>query len=212
MSRGRTSRVPSGPSSHHRIDPFSGTSVVHSVTSCGRVALGTSNTPCLLLRLLWCPLTPAPCGRPMDDRGHRWPAWAGVVGRREFPSESATGQVCREAGGRVSVNVRVAYLDLQGGSMTGRSRHFNGAQLTVDATSCLRSEGMGVPVARVQTTTEQLCSKQARQEKETTCPELVRPRGGRARAKSGEDGLVRLEISWSPGENEAGNPRNCESQ
>ena len=57
---------------------------------------------------------------------------------------------------------------------------------------CLGSERMGVHVASVLTTTEQLCSKLDARERD--------PRGSRARlvvldAKLGRDGLARVEIS-----------------
>ena len=66
----------------------------------------------LLLRRLWCPLplcvASCRCGRPLDPCGHHRAACphAGVLGRRGFPLESAAARVCREAGARVSTNVR----------------------------------------------------------------------------------------------------------
>ena len=90
---------------------------------------------------------------------------------------------------RVSVNVRVADLDLlpQGGSTTGRLRLwqtdfplFHGAQLAVDATlvSLVRGDGS----ARRQCADHDGAAlQQARRQKENTYPELARPRGGRAR-------------------------------
>ena len=73
----------------------------------------------LLLRRLWCPLPLSAhfcrCGRPLVTfvaTTGQLVGRAGVLGRRGFPLEIAATRVCREAGGRVSVNVRVADLDL----------------------------------------------------------------------------------------------------
>ena len=88
----------------------------------------------LLLRRLWCPLplSASSClsGRPLDPSGHHRAACpcAGVLGRREFSMESAAARVCREAGGRVTTNVRVQDLD-HGLPM------FHGAQLAIDTVS-----------------------------------------------------------------------------
>ena len=71
----------------------------------------------LLLRL-WLPLPCSArncrCGRPLDSSGHHRAACAvaGVLGRRGFVVESAAARVCREAGARVSLNVRVQDMDL----------------------------------------------------------------------------------------------------
>ena len=72
----------------------------------------------LLLRRLWLPIPPSDrncrCGLPLDFRGHHRAACAtaGVLGRRGFALESAAARVCREAGARVSLNVRVQDMDL----------------------------------------------------------------------------------------------------
>ena len=72
----------------------------------------------LLLRRLWLPIPPSDrncrCGLPLDLRGHHRAgcATAGVLGRRGFALESAAAHVCREAGARVSLNVRVQDMDL----------------------------------------------------------------------------------------------------
>ena len=64
----------------------------------------------LFLRRLWFPLPLTKricgCGRLLDSFGHHRAACAnvGVLGRRGFALESAAARVCREAGGRVSVN------------------------------------------------------------------------------------------------------------
>ena len=148
----------------------------------------------LLLRRLWCPLPLSThscrCGRPLDVRGHHRAACgrAGVLGRRRFPLESAAARICREAGGRVSVNVRVADLDLlPPGRIDNRKIEvvadglplFHGAQLAVDATlmSPIRKDS-----ARRQCADHDGAAlQQARHKKESTYPELARPRGGRAR-------------------------------
>ena len=72
----------------------------------------------LLLRRFRCqlPLSSASCrcGQPLDSRGHHRGACAttGVLGRRGCPLESCAARICREAGARVSVNIRVQDLDL----------------------------------------------------------------------------------------------------
>ena len=57
---------------------------------------------------------PNRCGLPLDSRGHHRAACAvvGVLGRRGFALESAAARVCREAGARVSLDVRVQDMDL----------------------------------------------------------------------------------------------------
>ena len=81
----------------------------------------------LLLRRLWCPLllssTFCRCCQPLDSRGHHRAACAtsGVLGRRGFPLESCAARICREAGARVSTNIRVQDLDLlPGGQLDDR--------------------------------------------------------------------------------------------
>ena len=70
----------------------------------------------LLLRRFWRPLplssSVCRCGRPLHAFGHHRSACAvsGVLGRRGFALESAAARVCREARGRVSLNVRVGDL------------------------------------------------------------------------------------------------------
>ena len=72
----------------------------------------------LLFRRLWLPLPltkrTCGCGRLLDSSGHHRAACAnvGVLGRRGFALESAAARVCREAGGRVSVNQYVRDLDI----------------------------------------------------------------------------------------------------
>ena len=144
-SRRRTSTAPSGPSSHHQIGPFPVWSFrwhpFHMLTSGARVAFGPQ-----IFRVFLCfvafgavPLSShsCRCGRLLDARGHHRAACgrALVLGRRGFPLESAAARVCREAGGRVSVNVRVA--DLAHGRFDNRKIEvvadglplFHGAQL-----------------------------------------------------------------------------------
>ena len=72
----------------------------------------------LLFRRLWLPLPltkrTCGCGRLLDSSGHHRAACTnvGVLGRRGFALESAAARVCREAGGRVSVNQYVRDLDI----------------------------------------------------------------------------------------------------
>ena len=72
----------------------------------------------LLLRRLWLQLPSSSrscrCGLPLDPCGHHRAACAvaGVLSRRGFALESAAARVCREAGGRVTTNVRIQDMDL----------------------------------------------------------------------------------------------------
>ena len=116
----------------------------------------------LLLRRLWRPLplssSVCRCGRPLDAFGHHRSACAvsGVLGRRGFALESAAARVCREAGGRVSLNVRVGDLDLPPRGAVDQRRLevvvdglplFHGAQLAIDTTmvSPVRGDGRPAP-------------------------------------------------------------------
>ena len=113
----------------------------------------------LLLRRLWChlPLSSATCrcGQPLDSRGHHRGACAhaGVLGRRGFPLESCAARICREAGARVSQNIRVQDLDLLPVPRVDNRRLevvadglplFHGAQLAIDTTlvSVVRADGV----------------------------------------------------------------------
>ena len=79
-------------------------------------------------------------------------ATSGVLGRRGFPWESCAVRICREAGARVSTNIRVQDLDfLPGGQLDDRRLEvvadglplFHGAQLAIDTTlvSLVRADG-----------------------------------------------------------------------
>ena len=148
----------------------------------------------LLLRRLWLPLPLSSrscrCGRPLDSSGHHRAACAvaGVLGSRGFALESAAARVCREAGGRVSTNVRVQDMDLAAPNPLDNRRIevvvdglplFHGAQLAVDTTlvSPLRRDGTPHPrCANV----DGAALDTARRRKETTYPEL-HGRNGRTR-------------------------------
>ena len=72
----------------------------------------------LLLRRLWCPLPLSASKLPVwPSPRSKWPPPRSLsahrsLGRRGFPLESAAARVWREAGGRVTTNVRVQDLDL----------------------------------------------------------------------------------------------------
>ena len=97
----------------------------------------------LLLRRLWLPLPSTSrncrCGLPLDC------AVAGL-GRRGFALESAAARVCREAGARVSLDVRVQdkdALDNRLEVVADGLPLFQGAQLAIGTTpvSVLRRDG-----------------------------------------------------------------------
>ena len=125
----------------------------------------------LLLRRLWLPLPPTSrscrCGRPLDALGHHRAACqnVGVLGRRGFALESAAARVCREPGGRVSVNVAVRDLDIGLPNEADARRLevvvdglplFHGASLGWTPLSCLCCAGTGHLTLGVQTKMEQL--------------------------------------------------------
>ena len=112
----------------------------------------------LLLRRLWLPLHTTSrscrCGRPLDVLGHHRAACAnvGVLGRQGSALESAAARVCREAGGRVSVNVAVRDLDIGVPDVADARRLevvadglplFHGAQIAVDTTLRVSCAGTG---------------------------------------------------------------------
>ena len=151
----------------------------------------------LLLRRLWCPLPLSSafcrCGQPLDSRGHHRAACAtsGVLGRRGFPLESCAARVCREAGARVSTNIRVQDLDLLPGVRVDDRRLevvadglplFHGAQLAVDTTLVCTVRADGTPRRRC-ATTDGAALAQARWRKELRYPELT-----------GEHGRARLVV------------------
>ena len=144
----------------------------------------------------------------LDPCGHHRAACsvAGVLGRRGFAVESAAARVCREAGARVSLKVRVQDMDLALPDALDNCcleivadglPLFQGAQLAVDTTlvSVLRRDG--VPRQR-STTQDGAALMTARRRKERVYPELT-----------GQRGRTRL-VAW-PGKWEAGGPRNAVS-
>ena len=157
----------------------------------------------LLLRRLWCllPLCVAccRCGRPLDPYRAACPH-AGVLGRRGVPPESAAARVCREAGARVSTNVRVQDMDLppRGDAVNRRIEVvadrlplFHGGQLAIDTTlvSPLSRNGAA---KRQCAGTDGAATVQARRHKEHTYPEMAQAHGCTVgwHAKSAAGGLA----------------------
>ena len=147
----------------------------------------------LLLRRLRLPLPLSSrtcrCGRLLDMFGHHGAscALAGVLGKRGFAVESITARICRQAGGRVSMNVFVRDLELPVPVNDARRLEvvvdglplFGGAQLAVDSTlvSALHCDGNALRGAGDR---DGVALVADRRRKERTHPELVRP-GHRAR-------------------------------
>ena len=130
------------------------------------------------------------CGRPFDPFGHHRAACTrtGELGRRAFAVESAGARICREAGGRVAVNVMVRDMDIAAPDPRDGRRleievdglpSFGGAQFAVDTTlvSALHCDGSATAGAR---DNDGAALVRARRRKERTYPELV---GRRARAR-----------------------------
>ena len=141
----------------------------------------------LLLRRLWLPLPSTSrncqCGLPLDSRGHHRAACAvaGVLGRRGFTLESAAARVCREAGARVSLDVRVKDMDLARPDALDNRRLevvadglplFQGAQLAVDTTAVSVLRRDGAPRRRV-VSQDGAALDAARRRKERVYPELT---------------------------------------
>ena len=121
----------------------------------------------------------------------------GVLGRGGFAVESAAARVCREAGGRVSVNVRVQDMDMAHPHDNRRLEIvvdglplYQGAQLAVDTTlvSVFRRDG----VPRQQAATHDGAALfAARRRKERVFPELT--------GEMGRTRLVVLAGKWEVG-------------
>ena len=137
----------------------------------------------------------APFQPPLDAFGHHRAACArcGVLGRRGFALENATGRVCREAGARVATNQFVRDLDLGVPNANDNRRLevvadglplFGGVQLAVDTTLVSAVRGDGGAADR-----DGVALRRARKRKEATYPELIRA-GARAR-------LVAWEWKWA---------------
>ena len=127
------------------------------------------------------------CGRLLDCRGHHRAACAeaGVLGARGFALERAAAQVCREGGGRVSTNVMVRNLDIEGGNPTDARRLeivvdgltlFDGAQLAIDTTLVSHPKRDGTARRRA-ADHNGAALEEARRKKENTYPELAGDRG-----------------------------------
>ena len=137
-----------------------------SSCTCCPVARHTTFDPqvlrLLLLRRLWLPLPSSSrvcrCGRPLFSSGHHRAACAvaGVLGSRGFAVESAAARVCREAGGRVSTNIRIQDMDIMAPNLLDDRRVevladglplFHGQQLAIDTTlvSALGRDGLPRP-------------------------------------------------------------------
>ena len=143
----------------------------------------------LLLRRLRLPLPLSfrlcRCGRPLDSFGHHRAACsrAGVLGRRGFAVESAAARICREAGGRVTLNMMVRDMDLAVPHAHDTRRLeivadglplFGGTQLAIDTTlvSTLHCDGSA---RRGAAHRDGVALVTARRKKERTYPELIGP-------------------------------------
>ena len=107
----------------------------------------------------------------LDSRGHHRAACtlARVLGRRGLSLENATARVCREAGGRVTTNVRVQDMDLLSLRQVDNRRLevvvdglplFLGAQLAIDTTMVSPSGATGRLDVSAQQSAEQPWTKQ----------------------------------------------------
>ena len=149
------------------------------------------------------------CGRQLDMFGHHRAAcaMAGVLGRRGHPLECAAAQVCKEAGARVSTNVRVRDLDLADLNVVDGRRLevvadglslWHGAQLAIDTTWFPPLHNNGSARRRA-ADHDGAALEVARRRQEHTYRELV-GEGGRARlvVLVAEDGAKKLPLSSLP--------------
>ena len=147
-----------------------------------RFAFGTANPEGLVPRPFASP-TPLKarvcrCGRPLDVFGSHRSACAvvGTLGRRGFPLENAAVRICREAGGRVRINVFVRHLDLGvgcGRRIAPLPRCANSNRTTL--VCLLTREGVTQPRTA---TVSGARLEVARRRKEARYPELAGDRGG----------------------------------
>ena len=166
----------------------------HCVATCGATRVEPQPSRMWLCRRLRQPLPltfrNCRCGHRLDKFGHHRAACSrvGVLGKRGFPLECAAAQVCREAGGRVSINVFILDLDLAEFNALDNRRVeviadglplWHGAKLAIDNTLVPPCAETVQHEEELQTTADQLC-KEARRRKERTYPELV-GEAGRAR-------------------------------
>ena len=119
---------------------------------------------------------------PLDSRGHHCAVCAhtGVSRGRKWEVENAAARICHEAGGRVTTNVVVSYLDLAAPHVDDARRLevvadglplFGGAQLAADTTPVkgCAARWSGTEVARLR--------------KARTFPELIWPHRWSGRSK-----------------------------
>ena len=146
-------------------------------------AFCTSGVPCAPLLRFWHQAHLRVC-RLLDFFHHRAAcANVGVSGRRGFALESVAARVCREAGGRVSVNQYVRDLDTAPNNrrlevVADGLFLFHGAQLVIDTMMVSPLSLTRVPHARC-ADIDGAATMAARRRKQRRCPELA-GEGGRA--------------------------------
>ena len=144
----------------------------------------------LLLRRLRLPLPLAPrlcgCHERLDTLGdHRTAsATTGVLASRALPLERAVARACREAGARVSRNVRVADMNID--VPVAKSRRievvanglplWHGSQLALDATTVSPVTRSGEPHPRADTQPGWAANNATWRKRRDTYPELTRAR------------------------------------
>ena len=163
---------------------------LHVLPTGAELRLPSDRLRIVLLRRLRMPLPAAAracrCGRPADALGDRVTACptSGVLRTRAVPLERAVARVCREAGGRVAMHVRVAEMNVDVPVSDARCIEilaslpvWHGAQVAIDTTLVSPIGRDGQPRGRsAAREAGGVLEQAARRKRETTYPELLAAR------------------------------------
>ena len=163
---------------------------LHVLPTAAELRLPSDLFRIVLLRRLRMPLPAAAracrCGRPADALGDHVTACptSGVLRTRAVPLERAVARVCREAGGRVAMHVRVAEMNVDVPVSDARCIEilasalpvWHGAQVAIDTTLVSPIGRDGQPRGRSAREAGGVLEQAARRKRETTYPELLAAR------------------------------------
>ena len=163
-----------------------GSAALEAVPTCRSCTLQPECFQALIRRRLRWPLPLADfrcaCGQRIDELGDHHSACgrSGRVKARATPIERMVAQICREAGARVRINVKLRDLNVNTRASDERQIEviasglpvFGGAQLAVDVTLRSALDRCGQPRAQAHWK-DGAVAEAARRDKETTYPELA---------------------------------------
>ena len=163
---------------------------LHVLRTAAELRLPSDLLRIVLLRRLRMPLPAAAracrCGRPADALGDHVTVCptSGVLRTRAVPLERAVARVCREAGGRVAMHVRVAEMNVDVPVSDARCIEilasalpvWHGAQVAIDTTLVSPIGKDGQPRGRSAREAGGVLEQAARRKRETTYPELLAAR------------------------------------